>query len=79
MKEENDGVFFSSKKKKHKEKKNAEYEGSLPFFFRFDIWDEVFLLSSHFHVPSTLSSPPFLSLVSHVSSKLYVIQAQKLS
>jgi len=55
------------KKRTHKEKKNAKKGGSLPFFFRFCIWDEALLLHSPLHVPSTLSSPPSPSLVSHKS------------
>jgi len=87
MKEEDNGVFFfSSKKTKHKikknhreEKKSVEKGGSLPFFSCFHIWDEVLLLPSLLHVPSTLSSPPSSSLVFQVSSKLCAIQARELS
>jgi len=68
----------NEKKEKHKEKKNhreekkckEEKRGSLPF-----IWDETLLLLSPFHIPSTLSSPPSSSLVSHVSSKFCATQA----
>jgi hypothetical protein len=59
--------FFSSRRK---EKKNAKKGGSLPFFSRFCVWDETLLLPSPLHIPSTLSSPPSSSLVSHISSKL---------
>jgi hypothetical protein len=89
MKEEDDGFFFSSrrklknykeeKKKNHREKKNAKKGGSLSFFSCFCIWDEVLFLPSPLHFPSTLSSPPSSSLVSHVSLKLCVIQARELS
>jgi len=67
MKEENDGVFFFSNRRKEKntqrfkktieKKKNAGKGGSLPFFSCFYIWDEALLLPSPLHVPSTLSSP----------------------
>jgi hypothetical protein len=73
------------KKEKHKEnktiekKKNVEKGRSLPFFFRFYIWDEALVLLSPLHIPSTLSSPPSSSLVSHISLKLYATQAQELS
>ncbi len=74
MKEEDDGVFlFSSKKKTHthrkknlKEEKNAKKGVNLPF-----LWDEALFLPSPLHVPSTLNSPLSSSLVFHVSSKLY--------
>jgi hypothetical protein len=69
----------TKKKKTIEKKKSAEKGGSLPFFSRFCIWDEALLLFSPFHIPSTLSSPPSSSLVSHVSLKLCVIQAQELS
>jgi hypothetical protein len=45
---------FSSQhkeKKNHREKRNVKKKGSLPFFFRFYIWDEAFLLLSPFHIP----------------------------
>jgi hypothetical protein len=88
MKEEDDGVFFFSsrrkekkhkEKKNHREKKNVEKGRSLPFFFCFYIWDEVLLLSSPLHVPSILSSTPSSSFVSHVFLKLYASQARELS
>jgi len=60
-----------TKKKNHKAKKNAKKGGSLTFFFHFYIWDEALLLLSPFHIPSTLTSPPSSSLVSHVSLKFY--------
>jgi hypothetical protein len=70
MKEENNGVFFFSsqkKKKKNKKpiekKKNVEKGGSLPFLSHFYIWDEVLLLPSPLHIPSTLISQPSSSLV----------------
>jgi hypothetical protein len=69
------------KKEKHKEKKsikkkkNAKKGRSLPFFFRFCIWDETFLLLSPFHISSMLSSPPSSSLVFHVSLKPFATQA----
>jgi hypothetical protein len=72
------------KKEKHKEKKTitkyiyAKRGRSLSFFSCFYIWDEALLFLSPFHIPSTLSSPPCSSLMSHVSSKLYAIQAQEL-
>ncbi len=69
----------NTKKKNHREKKNAEKGRSLPFFSRFYIWDEALLLLSLLHIPSTLSSPPSSSLVSHVSSKLCATQAWELS
>jgi hypothetical protein len=87
-KEQDDGVFFISnktkqnktqRKKKHRAKKNAKKGGSLPFFSHFCIWDEALLLLSPLHVPSTLSSPPSSSFVSHVSSKLFATQARELS
>ncbi len=68
-----------TKKKNRREEKNVEKGGSLPFFSRFCIWDEAFLLLSLLHIPSTLSSPPSSSLVSHVSSKFCATQAQELS
>jgi len=87
MREKDDGVFFSSKRKKtHKKKnkklgkkKNAKKGGNLPFFFCFYIWDEALLLPSPLHVPSTLSSPPSTSIVSHIFLKLRATQAQELS
>jgi hypothetical protein len=71
-------------KEKHKEKKNiqkinVEKGGSLPFFYCFCIWDEMFRLLSPLHIPSMLNSPPSSSFVFHISSKLYAIQTQKLS
>jgi hypothetical protein len=81
-KEEVDGVFFVSsrrKEKKPREKKNAKKGGSLPFFSYFYVWDEALLLHSSLHVPSMLSSPPSSSLMSHVSSKLCATQAWELS
>jgi len=66
-------------KKNHREEKNAKNGRSLPFFSRFYIWDEALLLLFPFHIPSTLSSPPSSSLVSHVSLKLCVIQDRELS
>jgi hypothetical protein len=71
------------KDKKHKEKtiykeKNPKKGGSLPFFSHFCIWDKALLLLSPFHIPSTLSSPPSSSFVSHVSSKLCASQAREL-
>jgi hypothetical protein len=80
MKEKDDGVFFSSiKRKKNIGKKNVEKGGSLPLLSHFYIWDEVLLLPSPLHVPSMLSFPPSSSLVSHVCSKLCGIQVQELS
>jgi len=83
MKQEDDGVFFFSSRRKEKKtkrgKKNAEKGGILPFFSHFCIWDEVCLFPFPLHVPSTLSSPPSSSLVSRVSLKLCVTQAQELS
>ncbi len=67
------------KKKTKRGKKNAKKGEILPFFSRFCIWDEVLVLPSPLHIPSMLSSPPFSSLVSHVSLKLCVTQAQELS
>jgi hypothetical protein len=67
------------KKKNHRGKKNAKKGESLPFFSCFCIWDEIPLLPSPLHVPSMLNSPPSLSLVSHVSWKFSVTQAQELS
>jgi hypothetical protein len=65
-----------AKKVPHKEEnKNAKKGGSLPFFSHFYIWDKIFFLHSPLHIPSTLSSPPSSSLVSCISSKLYVIEA----
>jgi hypothetical protein len=56
--------FFQTEEiQKHKDKKtiekkkNAGKGGRLRFFFCFYIWDEVFLLPSPLHIPSTLSSP----------------------
>ncbi len=79
------GIFLSRKKKikKHKEKtiykeKNSKKGGSLPFFSHFCIWDKALFLLSPFHIPSTLSSPPSSSLVSHVFSKLCASQAREL-
>ncbi len=47
--------------------------------YLFCIWDEaLFLPSSPLHAPSTLSSPPSSSLVSHVSSKLCATQVWEL-
>ncbi len=67
-----------TKKKKKKtigKKKKCKKRGrNLHFFFHFCIWGETFLLLSPFHIPSTLSSPPTSSLVSHISSKLYATQ-----
>jgi len=76
-------VFFFRSKRKEKapkkkiieKKKNAKKGGSLPFFSRFYIWDEVLLLPSPLHVPSTLSSPPSSNLVSRVFSKICATQA----
>ncbi len=82
------GIFFflsrrkkrkTQRKKNHKEEKNVEKGRSLPFFSHFCIWDEVLLLLSPLHIPSTLSSPPSSSLVFHVSSKLCATQAWELS
>jgi hypothetical protein len=87
MQEEDDGIFFFSSKRKekkhkgkknHREEKNVEKGGNLPFFSRFYIWDEVFLLPSPLHIPSTLNSPPSSNLVSHISSKLCATQVQEL-
>jgi len=50
------------KEKKTMEKKNVQRGGSLPFFFRFCIWDEALFLPFPFHIPSTLSSPPSVPL-----------------
>jgi hypothetical protein len=68
------GIFSSQtkeKKEKHedkknhrKEKKNTKKGGSSPFFSRFCIWDETFLLISTLHIPSTLSFSPSSSLMS---------------
>ncbi len=69
----------TKEKKIIKKKKNVEKGGSLPFFSCFCIWDEALLLLSPLHIPSTLSSPPSLSLVSHVFSKLCATRAQELS
>jgi hypothetical protein len=74
-------LLLKQKKREHKENKNhrklkkTEKGKSLLFFFCFYIWDEAFLLPSSLHIHSTLSSPPSSSLVFHVSSKLYAIQA----
>jgi hypothetical protein len=73
--------FFSSRRKEKKntkkkktiekeKKENVERGGRLPFFSRFRDWDEMLLLPSPLHIPSTLSSPPSSSLVSCVSLKL---------
>ncbi len=73
------------KKRKHRNKKtvenkkNAKKGKSLPFFFRFYVWDEVLFLLCPFHIPSTLSFPISSSLLSRVSSKLWATQAQELS
>jgi len=66
-------------KKNHREKKDAKKGESLFFFSCFCIWDEVLLLLSPLHIPSTLSSPLSSSLVSHVSLKLCVTQIRELS
>jgi hypothetical protein len=84
--------FFSSRKKKHthththththkekktiEKKKNAKKGRSLLFSLASN---EAFFLLSPLHIPSTLKSPPFSSLVSPVSSKLYATQVQELS
>jgi hypothetical protein len=82
------GIFFflsrrkkrkTQRKKNHREEKDVEKGRSLPFFSRFCIWDEVLLLLSPLHIPSTLNSPPSSSLVFHVSSKLCATQAWELS
>jgi hypothetical protein len=74
------GIFFFSikRKKKNTKKKNAKKGRSLPFFFRFCIWDEVLLLLFPLHIPSMLSSSPSSSLVSHVSLKFCAIQTWEL-
>jgi hypothetical protein len=72
--------FFSSRRKKKNTKKKKCREGrELTFLSCFCIWDEVLLLISPLHIPSTLSPPHSSSLVSHVSSKLYATQAWELS
>ncbi len=76
--------FFSNKrKKKHKETKMAEKGRSLPFFFRFCIWDEAFLLFSPLVFSSPHSFNVELSIVLkpcvYVSSKFYVTQTWELS
>jgi hypothetical protein len=65
------------KKRKHtknktiKKKKNAKKRGSLPFFFRFYIWDEALLLLSLLHIPQALclTSPPSFVLLKLESSR----------
>jgi len=69
----------TQKKNPIERKKNVEKGGRLPFLSCFCIWDEALLLLSPLHIPSTLSSPPSSSLVSHVSLKLCATQAQELS
>jgi hypothetical protein len=58
--------FFPSnkRKKKHKEKKIVEKKKNVEKGVSFCIWDKTFFLFSPLHIPSTLSSPPFSSLVS---------------
>jgi hypothetical protein len=83
------GIFFISnirkkgktqrKKNRREEKKMERKERTYLFFSCFCIWDETLLLLSPLHIPSTLSSPPSSSLVSHVSLKLCATQAPKLS
>jgi hypothetical protein len=73
------GIFFFSSRRKGKKtqrkKRNAEKEANLPFFSRLCIWDETLLLLSPFHIPSTLSSPPSLSLMSLRSSVLLKLES----
>jgi len=79
--------FFSSRRKERKTQRKktitkyiyAKKGRSLSFFSCFYIWDEALLFLSPFHIPSTLNSPPSSSLMSHISSKLYAIQARELS
>ncbi len=77
--------FQVEEKKKTKVKKNRRKffkcrEGrELNFFYHFCIWDEALFLPFPLHVPSTLNSPPSLSLVFHVSLKLCATQARELS
>jgi hypothetical protein len=66
------------RKNKNTEKINVEKVGNLFLFSHFYIWDETLLLSFPLHVPSTLSSPFFSSLVFDVSLKLCATQAQEL-
>ncbi len=53
----------TQRKKYHKKEKNVEKGRSLPFLFRFCIWEEAFLLLSPLHILWMLSSPPSSSLV----------------
>jgi len=65
----------TKKKKPIQNKNNVEEGGNLTFFSHFCFWDETLLLLFPFHILSMLSSPPSSSLVFHVSSKFYAIQA----
>jgi hypothetical protein len=63
MKEKDDGVFFSSiKRKKNIGKKNVEKGGSLPLLSHFYIWDEVLLLPCPLHLPQALCLTSLRSL-----------------
>ncbi len=71
-------LLKQKKKKKNTKKKKCREGRELTFLSCFCIWDEVLLLISPLHIPSTLSPPHSSSLVSHVSSKLYATQAWEL-
>jgi hypothetical protein len=72
-------VEEKKEKKTIEKKKNVEKGESLPFFSRLCICNEALLLLSPLHIPSTLSSPPSSSLMSHISLKLCATQAWELS